>query len=104
MGAYADGLLKRAQSRGEAHKPKPVDQTVERLRAVAILRNGAVLERGFKAHWELRAALNPELMDHTQTIPGDIDGFITTANRFVDRAAADHDLAYTNPRAYNQFI
>ena len=88
MGAYADGLRKRIQGRMEASKPKPVDPKAERLRAVAIMRDGKVFDRGFKSHWQLRAALNPELMDHTQTIPGDVDGFITTADRFVDRAEA----------------
>ena len=88
MGAYADNLLKRIQGRMEARKPKPVDPKAERLRAVAILRDGRVFERGFKSHWELRAALNPELMDYTQTIHGDVDGFITTSDRFVDRTEA----------------
>ena len=71
MGAYANDLRKRIRGRMETSKPTPVDPKAERLRAVAIMRDGKVLERGFKAHWELRAALNPERHDFTKTIPGD---------------------------------
>lgn len=60
----------------------------ERLQAAAILRNGEVLERRLQSHWELRAALDPDNPDPRQGLLGDIDGFVTTAGRFVDRSAA----------------
>lgn len=83
MGSFSDRLGKRL------HEHDPVLKAdVERLRAVAIMRNGEVLERGFKSHWQLRAALNPERLDATKTIPGDTDGFITTTGRFVTREEA----------------
>lgn len=63
-------------------------EKVERLKAAAIVRNGEVLERGFKSHWELRMALNPGLIDYRQGEPGDVEGFVTTAGRFVDRNEA----------------
>lgn len=61
---------------------------VERLCAAAIKRDGEVHERGFKSHWELRAALNPESVDYRHGLPGDVDGFVTTSGRFVDREEA----------------
>jgi hypothetical protein len=85
MGRYANSLsgrLRGLRQQNAGTRPAP---DVERLRAVAILRDGVMLERGFKSHWQLRAALNPELPDHTKTIPGDVDGFVTTKDRFVDR-------------------
>lgn len=62
---------------------------VERLKAAAILRDGTVHERGFKSHWELRAALNPDCTGyHHRGLPGDLDGFVTSSGRFVDREQA----------------
>jgi hypothetical protein len=60
----------------------------ERLTAAAIKRDGNVLERGFKSHYQLRAALDPDDPDPRETKPGDVDGFVTTAGRFVDRDQA----------------
>lgn len=57
----------------------------EHLRAAAIIRGGAVLERGFKSHYELRAALTGD-GDHRE--PNDIEGFVTTSGRFVGRREA----------------
>lgn len=60
----------------------------EKLQAAAIVRDGAVLERGFKSHWQLRAALNPDDPDPRIGLPGDVEGFVTTTGRFVDRDEA----------------
>lgn len=62
--------------------------TQERLRAAAIMREGEVLERGFKSHWQLRAALDPNDPDPRKGRPGDIEGFVTSAGRFVTRTEA----------------
>lgn len=58
----------------------------ERLKAAAILRDHAILERGFKSHYQLRQALDDP--DPRTSKPDDIDGFTTTENRFVDRYEA----------------
>lgn len=63
-------------------------EEVERLVAAAILRDGKVMERGAKSHWELRMYLNPENYDHSTAIPGDLEGFVTSTGRFVDRSEA----------------
>jgi hypothetical protein len=60
----------------------------ERLKAAAIMRDGQMLERGFRSHWELRQALNPNDPDPRIGAPGDIDGFVTSEGRFVDRNGA----------------
>ena len=60
----------------------------ERLVATAIMRDGKMLERGFQSHWQLRAALNPERANFNQHVDGDIDGFVTSTGRFVDRFEA----------------
>lgn len=62
------------------------DKTTERLRACAIMRHGVMLERGFKTHWELRAAYGDE--DPYKPLVGDLSGFITTLGRFVERYEA----------------
>jgi hypothetical protein len=63
---------------------KPVE--VERLTAAAIFRDGSILHRGFRSHYELRSALGDE---HPQyPMPGDIEGFITSSGRFVGRLEA----------------
>lgn len=86
MGSFSDKLAKRL--RGQTAPPAP-KANVERLVAVAILRDGAVIQRGFKSHWELRAAINPDrTADHTKHIPGDVDGFYTSNCRFVTREEA----------------
>lgn len=60
----------------------------EKLRAAAILRDGTVLERGFKSHYQLRMAIDPNDRDPRNPKPGDTDGFVTTEGRFVDRDEA----------------
>lgn len=57
----------------------------ERLTAAAIMRDGEVLERGFKSHYQLRLALDPDDPDPRMTKLGDVDVFLTSAGRFVDR-------------------
>jgi hypothetical protein len=60
--------------------------TVERLTAAALIRDGVTESRGFKAHWEIRAALgdaNPASRNHA-----DKEGFLTSSGRFVDRDEA----------------
>lgn len=60
----------------------------ERLKAAAILRDGQVLERGFRSHYQLRRAIDPDDPDPRISKLGDVDGFVTTAGRFVDRSEA----------------
>jgi hypothetical protein len=60
----------------------------ERLKAAAILRDGKVLERGFRSHYQLRQAIDPDDPDPRMGQLGDTDGFITTNGRFVDRDEA----------------
>jgi hypothetical protein len=55
----------------------------ERLKAAAIMRNDEVFERGFRSHRELRQALGDD--DPDKGKPYDVDGFVTTEGRFVDR-------------------
>jgi hypothetical protein len=61
-------------------------QATERLVAAAIKRDGIVLDRGFKSHWQLRSALDDP--DPKNGRPGDVDGFVTSTGRFVDRMEA----------------
>lgn len=69
--------------------PTPVNEIpVERLVAVAIERDGVVLNSGFKSHYDLRAAIGPAGADHSKHVEGDVDGFVTSTGRFVDRAGA----------------
>lgn len=60
----------------------------ERLKAAAIMRDGNVLERGFKSHYQLRQAIDPDNPDPRMSMLGDIDGFVTSTGRFVDRDEA----------------
>lgn len=58
----------------------------ERLRAAAIKRNGEVIERGFKSHYQLRQALGDPSPQTGN--PNDIEGFITSSGRFLTRREA----------------
>lgn len=60
----------------------------EKLHAVAILRDGEVLERGFKSHYQLRASIDPSDPDPRHGKPDDVDGFVTSTGRFVNRDEA----------------
>jgi hypothetical protein len=68
--------------------PHPDPMGIERLKSVAILRSEEVLERGFKSHYQLRLAIDPDDPDPRMPKLGDIDGFVTTTDRFVDRDEA----------------
>ena len=60
--------------------------TKEKLVAVAIIRDGVTESRGFKSHWQVRAALgdeNPQIHHD-----GDEEGFLTSTGRFVNRGQA----------------
>lgn len=59
---------------------------MEKLEAVAILRNGETLSRGAKSHYELRQMLGDHSPDFAQD--GDVEGFITNMGRFVTRDEA----------------
>jgi hypothetical protein len=60
--------------------------TTERLAAAAIIRDGSIESRGFKSHWQIRAALGDE--NPQQRKRGDEEGFVTSTGRFVDRDEA----------------
>jgi len=60
----------------------------ERLVSVAIMRNGEVIDRGYRSHTALRLALDPDLWDPSVTVDGDVEGFMTSTGRFVDREEA----------------
>jgi hypothetical protein len=62
--------------------------TPERLRAVAIRRGDEVIDRGFTSHYQLRQAIDPDDPSPQTSKPGDIDGFITSSGRFVNRDEA----------------
>ena len=70
--------------------PDYVEPKGERLECVGIVRNVEVYGRAskFRSHWELRAALKPWQKDYRRGEPGDIDGFITTTGRFLNRREA----------------
>jgi len=79
--------LARKMARNRAKRaawPKPRARASEKLEAVAIMREG-VLHRQFKhgGHWQIRLDLgdaNPNASN-----PSDVEGFVTTQGRFVDR-------------------
>jgi hypothetical protein len=64
------------------------DPNAERLVSVAIQRDGEVHSRGFKSHYALRAALGDKFPQ--QHHPDDVEGFMTSEGRFVDRHDAKH--------------
>jgi hypothetical protein len=86
MGKYSDSLAERLRNKGAAIKPDP---NAVRLKCVAIVRDGVVHD-GLRSHYELRAALgdsSPQTSNFT-----DIEGFMTSAGRFVTREEAQ-DIA-----------
>jgi len=58
----------------------------EKLVAAALVRDGVTESRGFRSHWEIRAALGDD--DPTKSRPGDDEGFLTDTGRFVTRSEA----------------
>ncbi|MGX9443899.1 hypothetical protein ACWX0K_15155 [Nitrobacteraceae bacterium UC4446_H13] len=61
---------------------------MERLKEVAILRDGEILHRGCHSHFLLRQVLDPNDPDPRHGNPGDVDGFVTSTGRFVNRQEA----------------
>jgi hypothetical protein len=59
----------------------------ERLVGTAIKRDGFVHEGTRRGHWEIRSGLGDD--DPRRSKPGDVDGFMTSADRFVDRGEAN---------------
>jgi hypothetical protein len=68
-----------------AFKPSPHDLKIERLVAVAFIRDGET-HHGFRSHYELRSSLG----DAHPADPkrGDVPGFWTSFERFVTRDEA----------------
>ena len=60
----------------------------EKLVSCAITHEDGTIDKGFKSHWELRASLNYE--DPSRFNRGDVPGFWTSWDRFVDREEAMH--------------
>lgn len=58
----------------------------ERLTASALIRDGEIHSRGFKEHWQIRAALGDA--DPYRKSPADQYGFMTSEGRFVTRSEA----------------
>jgi hypothetical protein len=60
----------------------------EKLVSVAITRDDVVLDRGIRSHAQLRQAIDPSISNPSAGLHGDIDGFMTSTGRFVDRDEA----------------
>lgn len=79
--------VRRAQERKAKVPPSPARAApTERLVACALIRDGVTHSRGFKEHWQIRAALG-DANPHTKN-PADEYGFITDAGRFLTRREA----------------
>jgi len=81
MGKYSDNLAERLRAK-RATLPAP---DVERLKCAAIMRDGKIHD-GLRSHYELRSALGDRSPQTSQLT--DVEGFLTTKGRFVDRAEA----------------
>ena len=83
MGKYADNLALRLRTKRLAMvEPRP---NVERLKSAAIMRAGEVHDGG-RSHYDVRRSLedeSPHISNHE-----DVEGFLTSAGRFVTRAEA----------------
>ena len=85
MGAYTDRLHRRFRAKRIADNPPPRNPNVECLVSAAIRRDGLTYA-GHRTHADIRHALgNTPSYEH---VPGDIEGFLTSENRFVDRNEA----------------
>jgi hypothetical protein len=78
MGSYTDNLFRRRRA------PKAAFSG-ERLTDVAIIRDGEVYFGG-KSHAQIRAKIGDDNIYASK--PGDVEGFMTSARRFVDRNEA----------------
>ena len=97
MGSYTDRLARRLRAGGNGLKAgRPARQIAdaqkapERLVSVAIVREGRVHSRGFKSHAQLRAALGDAEPYRDMVRPRDVEGFLTSLGRFVNRREAVH--------------
>lgn len=84
MGHYADDLSGRLRGKREQQQPKP-SADVERLKCAAIQRDGKIHD-GLRSHYELRRSLGDTLPQTSQL--NDVEGFLTSKGRFVDREEA----------------
>lgn len=80
---------RRILNRVKVAEAKAKAVTPVKLVEVAIIRNGET-HHGFRAHWELRAALGDD--DFHMPLAGDKEGFWTSDGRFVDRHEAKQIL------------
>lgn len=83
MGAYSDKLSGRL--RGAVQPALSTRPDAERLKCVAIIRDGK-LHKGPRSHWELRSDLGDEYPQTSNL--NDVEGFFTSAGRFVNRVEA----------------
>lgn len=104
MGSYTDRLARRLREGGIGRKDygvvgnmerrekaaRAVAGVSERLVSVAIVREGKVHSRGFKSHAELRSALGDAEPYQQIERPWDVEGFLTSTGRFVNRREAVH--------------
>lgn len=102
MGSYTNRLARRLREGGRKGTPtgryradgekaaRAVAGVTERLVSVAIVREGRVHSRGFKSHAELRAALGDAEPYQQIERPWDVEGFLTSTGRFVNRREAVH--------------
>lgn len=70
--------------------PMPASEMTkaERLVSVAIKRGDDILAKGFLSHYALRESIGPAGVDHSKHVEGDVDGFLTSEARFVERPEA----------------
>src|SRR5262245_17379193 len=80
--------LKSRRTRQDLRQHPMVRGDQERLVAVALKRNETVESRGFKSHWQLRAAIDPNNHNPHMSDPRDMEGFLTSTGRFVTRQEA----------------
>jgi hypothetical protein len=90
MGLYSRTLGRRLRTSAtsEIKRHESTAAGIERLVCCGIERDGEQhgYTQGFKSHWELRAALGDEMPSESRW--GDIEGFITSKNRFLTRREA----------------
>lgn len=80
MGTYTDNLYKRRKTK------MPKQRFSGEYLVSCAIKRGDTVNKGFKAHWELRASLGDEAPE--KPLAGDINGFFTSEGRFVDRDEA----------------
>lgn len=83
MGKYSNNLAERL--RGKRAAKTETEPGAEKLKCAAIVRDGKVHD-GLRSHYELRRSMGDQ-SPQTSNL-NDIEGFLTTAGRFVTRAEA----------------